>query len=174
MSCTGLQHAWLHQYVHSTQHSLHIEGLSANYREIVVWEQIVLNGDVVTIFTKNCGNPLFLGNVATGSRIICFEASENRSPLRGASGMDGGDARRSLHLLKGLILKGPCTALASPMLQILWTGMSCEHGLGGCRAIQNQSSFSDLCLSGRKSVLSQAACQCLLQVYLWYKKEVRK
>lgn len=48
--------------------TLHVAGLGANPGETLAWQQIVLDGDAVTIFTKNGGNLLCMGDVVTGSK----------------------------------------------------------------------------------------------------------
>lgn len=70
---------------------LSAHGLSANPREMLVWKQIVLSGDALTIFTKNRGNPLCLCNVAIGSRLSVLKPLKTDS-FRGAPGVDGEEA----------------------------------------------------------------------------------
>lgn len=141
-----------------------MEGLSANPKEMLVWKQIVLNGDALTIFTKNHGNPLCLCNVTIDSRLSVLKPLKTDS-LRGGPGADGEDARKP-HLMRGLAMQGPCTVPNTLRLQVLEDGSVINMGLEGTRALQNQPSFPDLCLSDWKLVHFQAVYQCLLQACL--------
>lgn len=133
----------------STQHTLCTQkGSVNNPREMLALERIVLNAYVVTIFTEDQGNPLYLGNV-TRSRSSVLKPLKTYS-LSGAlvwvMKMQGG----ALIGWEGWPCRACILCTPTPRLQVIGEGWVWVVNMGLERAavLRTQPRFPDLCVSG--------------------------